>query len=363
MMSQFSQYNFAIVSIQKSTYDNLNIESLLKPLGGFKNYISKGERVLLKTNLLNATEPEKCIVTNPAVITAIVKSVLKVGGIPYIGDSPSGQFTKRRLKKVYKKSGLIKLSKQLGIELNYDTGSKKINFPNGKRLQKIPICNFVLNADKIISLPKIKTHSYMMMTLATKIMFGSVPGLIKAKYHSMFLKRKEFAEMLIDVLLAAKPNLIIMDGVVGMQGEGPSGGDPVELGVMFASENSVAIDLAVCKMLDIEPIGIPTLKEAKIRNLWPLEIDYPLLTPQDVKYNGFILPSSAGYLLTGKKTPNRFPYPNVKCTGCGQCVEVCSRKAIEIIDEKAKIDYSKCIKCYCCHEICTYNAIDLETMI
>ncbi|MCJ7570640.1 MAG: DUF362 domain-containing protein [Candidatus Thermoplasmatota archaeon] len=363
MMNQFLHSNTAIVSIQKSTYDNLNIESLLKPIGGFKNYISKGERVLLKTNLLNATEPEKCIVTNPVVISAVAKSVLKVGGIPFIGDSPSGQFTKRRLKRVYKKSGLIKLSKQLGIELNYDTSSKKIDFPNGKRLQKIPIYNFVLNADKIISLPKIKTHSFMMMTLATKIMFGSIPGLTKAKYHSMFLRRKEFAEMLIDVLLVAKPNLIIMDGVVGMQGEGPSSGDPVELEVMLASENSVALDLAICKMLDIEPIGIPTLKEAKIRNLWPLQIDYPLLSPKDVKYTGFILLSSAGYLLTGKKTPDRFPCPNVKCIGCDQCVEVCSRKAIKIVDKKAKIDYSKCIKCYCCHEVYTYNAIDLETMI
>ena len=363
MMNRFLQSNTATVNIQKSTYDDLDIESLLVPLVGFKNYISKDERVLLKTNLLNATEPEKCVVTNPAVIGAVAKSVLKVGGIPYIGDSPSGQFTKRRLKKVYKKSGLIKLSKQLDIELNYDTSSKKIDFPNGKRLQKIPICNFVLNADKIISLPKIKTHSYMMMTLATKIMFGAVPGLIKAKYHSMFFRRKEFAEMLIDVLLVTKPNLIIMDGVVGMQGEGPSNGDPVKLGVMLASENSVALDLAVCKILDIEPIGIPTLKEAKIRNLWPLQIDYPLLSPKDVKYTGFKLPSSAGYLLTGKKTPDRFPYPNVKCVGCGQCEEVCSRKAIKIIDKKAKINYTKCIKCYCCHEICTYKAIDLETMI
>ena len=363
MMNRFLQSNTTIVSIQKSNYDNLNIESLLIPLGGFKKYINKGERVLLKTNLLNATEPEKCIVTNPAVISAVAKSVLKVGGIPYIGDSPSGQFTKRRLKRVYKKSGLIKLSKQLGIELNYDTGSKKIVFPDGKRIKKISLCNFVLDADKIISLPKIKTHSFMMMTLATKIMFGAVPGLIKAKYHSMFFRRKEFAEMLIDVLLITKPNLIIMDGIVGMQGEGPSSGDLVKLGVMLASKNSIALDIAVCKMLDIEPIGIPTLKEAKIRNLWPLQIAYPLLSPKDVKYTGFMLPSSAGYLLTGKKTPDSLPHLNLKCVGCGQCAEVCSRKAIKIVDKKAKIDYSKCIKCYCCHEICTYKAIDLEKMI
>ncbi len=351
-----------IVSIQKSTYNNLNLEPLLTPLGGFKNYINKGERVLLKTNLLNATKPERCVVTNPSFISSVAESVLKVGGIPFIGDSPSGPFTKRRLRRVYKKSGLIKLSKQLDIDLNYDTGSKKINFSQGKKLKKISVCNFILDADKIISLPKIKTHSFMIMTIATKIMFGAIPGLTKAKYHSIFYKKNEFADMLIDILLLTKPNLVIIDGVVGMQGEGPSGGDPVELGVILASENSVALDLAICKMLNIEPIGIPTLKKAKIRNLWPLKIDYPLLSPIDVKYSGFKLPSSAGYLLTGKKTPNRFPKPNLNCNGCNHCVEICPRKAIKLVEKRAKIDYSKCIRCYCCHEICTYNAIDLKIM-
>ncbi len=362
-MNKFLDYSNNLVSIQKSTYNNLNIESLITPLGGFKKLINKGERVLLKTNLLNATKPEKCVITNPAVISAVAKSVLKVGGIPYIGDSPSGLFTKRRLKRVYKKSGLIKLSKQIGIELNYDTSSKKIVFSEGKKLQKISICNFVLKADKIISLPKIKTHSFMIMTLATKIMFGAVPGLMKARYHSIFLKKKDFANMLIDVLLLTKPDLVIMDGIIGMQGEGPSDGNPIKIGVILASENSIAIDIAVCKMLDIEPLGIPTLKNAKLRNLWPHKIEYPLLSPKDVRYKGFQLPSSAGSLITGKKTNDPYPHPNIKCIGCGQCAEVCYRKAIKIINKKAKIDYSKCIRCYCCHEICTYNAIDLKTMI
>lgn len=352
----------ALVSIQKSTYDNLDVEALLKPMGGFKNYINKGERVLLKTNLLNATEPEKAVVTNPVVVSAVAESVLNAGGVPYIGDSPLGRFTERRLEKVYEKSGLTKISKEIGIELNYDTSSKKIVFPNGKRLQKIPICNFVLKADKIIALPKIKTHSFMMMSLATKIMFGAVPGLIKAKYHSMFFKRKEFAEMLIDVLSVAKPDLVIMDGVIGMQGDGPMGGIPVELGIMLASENSIALDISVCKILGIEPVGIPTLKEAKIRKLWPTKIVYPLLSTKDVEYKDFILPSTAGYLLTGKEGPSRFPYPNEKCVGCGQCEEICPKKAIKIINKIAVVDYSKCIRCYCCHEVCMYNAITLEVI-
>ena len=153
-----------------------------------------------------------------------------------IGDSPSGQFTKRRLEKTYQKSGLITVANELGIELNYDTNVTKVDIPNAKKLKKTPICNFILDAEKIIAVPKIKTHSYMIMTLATKIMYGAVPGLTKAKYHSLFFRRAAFADMLLDVLSVRKPDLIVMDGITGMQGDGPSGGTPVELGVLLASD-------------------------------------------------------------------------------------------------------------------------------
>ncbi len=349
------------VAIKKYNYQNLDIESLIKPLGGLESFIKKGERVLLKTNLLNASEPKKSVVTHPNFIKNIIKEIFKIDAIPYIGDSPSGPFTKRRLEKVYSKSGIIELSNELGVELNYDTRSKKISIPNGKRLKKTPICNFALEADKIVSLPKLKTHSLMIMTLAIKNMYGVIPGLTKARYHSMFIRRKAFAEMLLDILSIIHPDLIVMDGIVSMEGEGPSGGNPVELGLALASDNPYAIDLAVCNILNIEPVGIPTLKYAKIRKLWPKSIDYPLLNPKDIKYDNFILPSTAGYIHTGKKIPNKYPIPNTNCTACGECVKICPKKIININGNIAKIDYSKCIKCYCCHEICQYNAIDIKS--
>ena len=109
-----------------------------------KHFIKKGERVLLKTNLLIPSEPKKAVVTHPAVIKALAETILQIGGVPYIGDSPSGQFTKRRLEKTYQKSGLITVAKELGIELNYDTGVTKIDIPQAKKLKKTPICDFVL---------------------------------------------------------------------------------------------------------------------------------------------------------------------------------------------------------------------------
>jgi len=359
-MNSTEQSNASCVSIQKSTYEHININTLLQPLGGIRQYIEKGEHVLLKTNLLIPSDPIKAVVTNPAVIRAVAQMILEIGGIPYIGDSPSGQFTKRRLEKTYTKSGLTALANDLGIELNYDTGVTKINISDGKKLKKTLFCDFVLNADKIIAFPKIKTHSFMIMTLATKIMYGAVPGLTKTKYHSLFIRRAAFADMLLDVLSVRTPDLFIMDGVTGMQGNGPSGGTPVSLGVLLASDDAIAMDLAICNMLGIEPIGIPTLRQANIRRLWPLEIQYPLLSPDDVHYSGFLLPSTIDLLVPSSKKRRQQPVPTAKCTACGQCVEICPKKAIRIIQNRASVDYSKCIACYCCHEICPYEAIKLE---
>lgn len=352
-----SQTSF--VCIQKSTYNTINIQALLEPFGGMKHFIKKGERVLLKTNLLNPSDPAKAVVTHPKVIHALAKTILNLGGVPYIGDSPSGQFTKGRLNKTYTKSGLTAVAKDLGIDLNFDTGVTTIDIPNGRKLKKTPVCNYVLNADKIIAIPKIKTHSYMILTLATKIMYGIIPGLTKAKYHSLYIRRTAFADMLLDVLSIKKPDLIVMDGITCMEGDGPSGGTPVQLGILLAAENAVTMDLAVCEILGIEPIRIPTLRRAKFRNLWPSEIYYPLLKPQDIHYNGFRLPSSANTLVSGTKNHHQHPIPTEKCTACGQCVEICPKHAIQIKDQCASVDYTKCIACYCCHEICPFQAIQL----
>ena len=361
-MNKQNKKTDSIVSIEKSTYENIDLYSLLAPLGNLNNYIKKGQRVLLKVNILNASVPSKAVTTNPLLVKKIAEAVQKIGGVPFIGDSPSGQFTKRRLKRVYKKAGLLELSNELGIELNYDTSTKKVTIPEGKRLKKVPICNFVLQADKIIAIPKIKTHSYMIMTLASKIMYGAVPGLTKAKYHSIHIKRTSFSDILLDVLSIVKPDLFIMDGIIGMEGQGPASGTPVDLGLILAAEDPIAMDIAVCKMLNIKPVGIPVLKRAKIRGLWPKEILYPKLTPDDVKVDNFKLPSTADYLLTGEKTPVQSPSITQKCISCGLCKEICPQNAITIGNKGAKINYSKCIKCYCCHEICPEDAIELKVV-
>ncbi|NLD37019.1 MAG: DUF362 domain-containing protein [Desulfatiglans sp.] len=348
------------VVIKKTDYHNPQIDALLMPLCGMSKYIRTGDKVLLKMNLLSARAPEEAVNTHPEFVRAIVREVKKAGGLPYIGDSLAGTFSEKILIKAYEKSGIMAMAKEEGIPLNFDTGSEKVIFPEGIRLKKIPVCNYILRADKIIGVPKLKTHSLQYLTLACKNMYGAVPGLIKAKYHALYPGKMAFAEMLLDVYAFIKPDLFIMDAVLGLHGEGPAGnGDPIEIGLALASEDGIAMDIAVCNLIGIEPATIPLLKRAKIRGMWPHSIEYPILSPHENRVHGFRMPGTASHLVTGGRRQSKSPVITEKCIGCGECRKICPKKAVIIVDEIANIDYSKCIRCYCCQEVCPANAIRL----
>lgn len=353
----------SMVNILKFTYSNVDIPALLDPLGGIARFVNKGEQVLLKMNLLSAREPREAVTTHPEFVRAIAREVKKAGGIPYIGDSPAGVFSRRNLSNAYYKTGIEEMAKEEGIELNYDTGSKKIDLKEGKKIKRVSICNYFLKADKIIGIPKLKTHSLQYLTLACKNMYGAVPGLLKAKYHALFPGRMGFGDMLLDLCVHLKPHLFIMDGILGMHGQGPAGGgDPLEIGMSLASTDSIALDIAVCRLIGIEPAGIPLLKRAKIRGLWPDKIEYPLLKPEDNIIKGFKLPNTGAHLQGGKKGSVKSPVITDKCEGCGECEDICPKQAIKMVDDLAHVDYSICIRCYCCHEVCPFNAIRLENL-
>jgi len=355
------------VCIQKADYKDLNIDSLLTPLGGMESFISRGDNVLLKINLLSAREPTRAVTTHPQVVRVVAQAVRQAGGVPYIADSPSGTFSQKALRRAYDISGITDIAEKEGITLNFNTRSRKMNFPQAQKLKTIPICDFIQEADKIIALPKLKTHSFQYMTLACKIMYGAIPGLTKAGYHARFPGRSAFADFLLDILTQVKPHLYIMDGILGMQGQGPASGDPVELGLLLASTDPIAMDMAVCHILGIEPVGIPVLKRANIRKWWPDTIDYPILKPDDVSFKGFILPNTADHLITGKKHPQKRPVITEKCVGCGECETICPKGAITLAGDTvqvmtAQVNHSKCIRCYCCHEVCPEDAILLSVL-
>ncbi len=289
------------VAIKKTGYLNPQIDKLLMPLGGMGSYIRMGENVLLKINLLSARAPYEAVTTHPEFVRAIAREVKKAGGLPYIGDSPAGTFSERVLIKAYEKSGIMAMAKEEDIPLNFDTGSEKVIIPNGIKIKKIQICNYLLKADKISCIPKLKTHSLQYLTLACKNMYGAVPGLIKAKYHAIFPGKMAFADMLLDIYSFTNPSLFIMDAVLGLHGEGPAGnGDPIEIGLALCLGRWDSNGHLRLQPFGYKPASIPLLKRAKIRGMWPQAIKYPILSR--MKTGSMDSGScTASYLLTGKE--------------------------------------------------------------
>ena len=137
--------------------------------------MKKGDNVVIKPNLVSKKKPEEAVTTNPEFLHAVIVMVEKAGGNVTIAESPGGPYNTAALKGVYSVCGVDKAIEGTNAKLNFDTSFTEVHFPEGKTVKKIPIINPILNADVIISLPKLKTHAMTSYTGAVKNLFGTIP--------------------------------------------------------------------------------------------------------------------------------------------------------------------------------------------
>ncbi|MGE5543675.1 MAG: DUF362 domain-containing protein, partial [Bacillota bacterium] len=222
-----------IAEAMDRVFANIDLAEIIKP----------GNLVLLKPNLLAPRKPEAAVTTHPAVVKEVAKRVLALGARVMVGDSSGGLVgghypTERSLRV----SGMTRVCEELGITaVNFDTtGSIRIPV-TGRFLTELEVARPVVEADVIINLPKLKTHSATLYTGAVKNMFGSVPGSRKADYHSQAPSARDFSRLLVDIIQCIAPQLSIVDGVVGMEGNGPGVGSPVNIGLIVAGVNPVLV--------------------------------------------------------------------------------------------------------------------------
>ncbi|MDR0497575.1 MAG: DUF362 domain-containing protein [Treponema sp.] len=336
-----------------------------------------GKTVLLKPNIVFDSAPEKQVCTHPAFLEAAIRLVREMGASRILaGDSPGLQgpgFFARA-------SGLGEAAKRNGAEW-VDFTKEKIEMPcpDGKIMKKFTLTQFAREVDVIINLPKFKTHQLMYFTGAMKNSFGFVPSMGKSAFHVRFSNRESFASMIVDLNLTIKPAYALMDAVMGMEGPGPSAGTPRHIGLVMASSNPLAMDVAASVIIGYPPMGIPVNREALSRGYWLSsfdEIEYPGLSPKDVRIPDFIK-------VPMKKTTSQFldfvlprpltrfmdsfapgPEINLKtCVRCGDCSRICGAQAISLShdgkEHRMLIDYRRCIRCFCCHEICPIKAIGI----
>ena len=276
------------------------------------------------------------------------------------------------LNKVAEKAGIKEVADEMDCPLVEFNECCEVNGSEHRTFKKLEVAKVALDADVIISLPKVKTHSLTLLTLGIKNIFGCIPGIRKTQWHlKAGANPRYFAEMLVDLYGIVQPELTIVDGIVAMEGNGPNIGTPRHLGLIFAGIDCVALDAVITGVLSLPVREVITTKiaidkELGIGDLNEIEVLGEKI--EDVRIQGFRTPKgfSPDYLfvkvLSGLFSQSMTARPvwiQDKCIACGTCVDVCPPKAIRLEKGEIKIDYKSCIRCFCCSEICTEEAMDV----
>ncbi|MFN3534993.1 MAG: DUF362 domain-containing protein, partial [Desulfatiglandales bacterium] len=341
------------------------VESAIGEMGGIRNFVKRGERVLIKPNLLSAHEPSRNITTHPEVVRAVARLCKDVGALVAIGDSPALDSFQR----VCVKTGMVGIADELDIDLVEFTHPTVVRDISNNVFKRIELAKQVFEADKIINIPKLKTHSQMLMTLGVKNNFGTVVKQAKAEWHSTAgTSRELFATLLLDIYLSVRPSLTILDGIWGMEGMGPTNGVSKHIGIVAASEHAIFLDLAVLTMLNIEWERFPVFRQAKLRNLIDPSIEPPCfkgIIPDKFGKVPFSIPKLDSMnvipkgleALTRKYLVSKPLIVKELCERCERCRSICPKAAIKRLRNGLTIDYDLCIRCYCCQEVCDRDAI------
>ncbi len=241
-----------------------------------------GKRVLLKPNLV--TDKREYIDLGANTSVEVLESLLQiladlkceVG----IVESETGTPSKgRRLERTWEMMGLPELTKRYGAELLNLTHlpRRSIEFA-GSRAPILDLPELLFDCDRILNIPKIKTHKYAVLTCCTKNLFGLVPEPRRIVYHNRLL------EIIVELAKTFDDKLIhLVDGLIGMEGNGPLYGKAVEMNVLLAGRSAWAIDRAVCDLIALDPKKVLYLEVGRKRGLEPESIDRVGTAMEDLK--------------------------------------------------------------------------------
>jgi uncharacterized protein (DUF362 family)/Pyruvate/2-oxoacid:ferredoxin oxidoreductase delta subunit len=315
-------------------------------------------RVLIKPNLLLAARPESAVTTHPLVVRAVAEFVRDYGGRPLVADSPAVG----KMARIYHRGGYHEALKALDIPFAALEGEAEVDI--GPPFGRVPLARQALEADAVINLAKLKTHSQMTLTLGVKNIFGCVVGLKKTEWHMRAgIDKSLFARLIVQIHQTVGPLYTLIDGVVGLEGHGPGkAGRPVPLGLLIGSRSAHAADHAVCDLIGWPPARLPTLRAAD-----ELGIPHaPLHVVGDRSERLRLKLPAVGTTHFGPEFMQpllrrhlfRRPVADAgRCRMCGECWKYCPARAIQSGDDRLHFDYNRCIRCYCCIEVCPHGAM------
>ena len=318
-----------------------------------------GKRVLLKPNLLTDRRPEQAVTTHPEVVRQAIRRFKAAGARVTVGDSPAST---ANLRQVWQASGIGAVCVEEGVPLiSLEQAGSTAFDRDGFAFS---VANPVLEADLIVNLPKVKSHSLTMLTAAVKNIYGVVPGYSKTTLHRLYPKPAVFGRLVKTIWTVLPPSLTLVDGIVGMEGQGPANGRPVRLGFLAASADPFALDRALCEVLHIDARRVPYLA-AQVADgaAAPFSVvgDPVSVTSFEVPAGGHLLSLLPAWLVrrASRLVWVRPAFSAEACVGCGKCEKACPVHAIAIPAETRRpvLDPRRCISCSCCHEVCPQDAI------
>ncbi len=370
------------------SYDTDKIEGVLRrqfDLLGITE-LFKGKKIAIKPNMVMKKSPEAAATTHPAILEAVIRIVKEHTDDIIIAESPGGVYTESLLRSTYKGCHLTEVAEKYGVKLNLDTSYRQVSVPEAETAKVFNIISPMLDADVIINLAKLKSHSLTTYSGAVKNYFGTIPGVQKFETHARFPDYNDFGSMLVDLCayhVSNKETVNILDGILAMEGNGPTAGSPRKANMLLCGRNPFNVD--VLGSYEVKLDGIIMLENAKKRGFCVNSAE-ELEIICDEDYKSFVIPdfkkpATSGTQGTGMSAlhilPKLFggklyawfqpkPVINKKaCVGCGECARSCPKHTIKIIGEKdghrhARIDTSNCIKCFCCQELCPFKAVKIK---
>jgi len=227
----------------------------------YKSALSGYKKVLIKVNFITVETWPTGATTDPMVVEAIIEKLKDMPVQIYVVESDA---TMTSADEAFEVTGMKEMCERNGVQclnLRHVKDRVKIDIPNGEALGSITVPRIVTES-AIISAAKLKTHMSTKVTLGMKNMFGILPDKFKGKYHM-----KGISKVIVDINTVLKPALTVIDGFVGMEGRGPSGGTPVKMDLIIAGKDVVATDATASRVMGFEPMEIAHIRKAHERGL------------------------------------------------------------------------------------------------
>lgn len=360
--------------------DASGVGRALELLGGMGRFVRPGERVVVKPNVCAAKDSASGTVTDPEVTAEVCRFAAAAGGEVTVAESPIYPFKSAR---VFPRAGYGDFEERYGFPLvDVDTDEcVEIKVPDGVAVLREVVARRVLEADRLINVPVLKTHLQTTVTCALKNLKGVVPGREKHIIHLAGLD-----DGIVDINTVVRTDLVVVDAIDCMEGTGgPTNGRPLRVGLVIAGDNPVEVDATCLRVMGVDPRRVAHVRKAAERGLGVLdgfEVLGERVEDVAVEFSVPAAPSVNRFFISGifVKALNALANPLArmrgrtpvtsrgvsgevrvaaeKCDACAVCVKACPVAAITMRHGLPAVDAGKCILCFCCAEACPEGALE-----